>query len=341
MLRASTTARAIPTSSTGRHAMQARLNVLCCVLTALAVPALAQESYPGRTVRMIVSTAAGAANDLQARTIAQELSTRWGRPVVVENRVGAGTVIGNDVVAKAAPDGYTLLMTVSALAIGPATYKKIPYDVIRDFAPVTQTVMLPNVMVLHPSVPARSVKQFIALAKSRPGEILFASSGVGTNAHLAMEHFASMAQIRLTHVPYKGGTASDTALVGGEVAIKAASVSQAMTYVRTGRLRALGVTSLHRLASEPDMPTIAEAGLPGYEAVAWHALLAPAKTPRPIVDKLYSDVGAVLRSPAIKQHFSNEGSEVVASTPEEFGEFLKAEVIKWAKVAKAAGLHPE
>lgn len=311
------------------------------VSTALPLSVLAQESYPSRTVRMIVSTAAGAANDLQARIIAQELSARWGRPVVVENRVGAGTVIGNDIVAKAPADGHTLLMTPSALAIGPATYKKLPYDVMRDFAPVTQTVVLPNVMALHPSVPARSVKQFIALAKTRPGEILFASSGVGTNAHLAMEHFASMAQIRLIHVPYKGGAASDTALAGGEVAVKAASVSQAMPYVRTGRLHALGVTSSRRLASEPDLPTIAEGGLPGYEAVAWHALLAPAKTPQNIVDKLYKDVGTILRTPWIKQRFADEGSEVVASPPEEFAAFLKTEIVKWSKVAKAAGLQPE
>lgn len=312
-----------------------------CVLTALPISVLAQESYPSRTVRMVVSTAAGAANDLQARTIAQELSARWGRPVVVENRVGAGTVIGNDAVAKAPADGYTLLMTPSALAIGPATYKKLPYDVTRDFAPVTQTVVLPNVMVLHPSLPARSVKQFIAMAKARPGEILFASSGIGTNAHLAMEHFASMAQIRLIHVPYKGGAASDTALAGGEVAVKAASVSQAMPYVRSGRLHALGVTSSRRLASEPDMPTIAEAGLPGYEAVAWHALLAPAKTPQYIVDKLYRDVSTIVRAPGIKQRFAAEGSEVVASSPQEFAAFLSSEIVKWTKVAKAAGIQPE
>lgn len=322
------------------NSMRLLLSALC-VLTALPLPVLAQESYPSRTVRMVVSTAAGAANDLQARIIAQELSARWGRPVVVENRVGAGTVIGSEVVAKAPPDGHTLLMTVSALAIGPATYKKLPYDVVRDFAPVTQTVVLPNAVVLHPSVPARSVKQFIALAKARPGEILFASSGVGTNAHLAMEHFASMAQIRLTHVPYKGGMASDTALVSGEVAIKAASVSQAMPFVRVGKLRALGVTTSRRLASEPDLPTIAEAGLPGYEAVHWHALLAPAKTPQNIIEKIYKDVSAILHMPAFKKRFADEGSDVVASSPEEFAAFLKAEVAKWAKVAKAAGLQPE
>jgi len=311
------------------------------VLTALTLPVLAQEGYPSRAVRMVVSTAAGAANDLQARIVAQELAARWGWPVVVENRVGAGTVIGNDVVAKAPADGHTLLMTVSALAIGSATYKKLPYDVIRDFAPVTQTVVLPNVVVLHPSLPAKSVKQLIAMARARPGEILYASSGIGTNAHLAMEHFASMAQIRLTHVPYKGGAASDTAVVGGEVAIKAASVSQAMPYVRAGRLRALGVTSSRRLASEPDLPTIAEAGLPGYEAVHWHGLLAPAKTPQNIVDKIYKDVGTILRAPGNKQRFADEGSDVVASSPEEFSAFLKAELVKWAKVAKAAGLQPE
>lgn len=303
--------------------------------------AAAQEVYPSRNVRLIVSTAPGAANDVQARTIAQELSTRWGRPVVVENRVGAGTVIGNDAVAKAAPDGYTLLMTPSALAIGPATYKNLPYDVMRDFAAVTQTVMLPNVIALHPSVPARTVKEFISLARARPGELLYSTGGVGTNNHLAAEHFASMAGIRLTHVPYKGGAASDIALAAGEVAFKAASISQAMPYVRAGKLRALGVTSLRRVAAEPDMPTIAEAGLPGYEAVQWHGMLAPAKTPLVIVERLQKEMSAVLNLPAIKKRFSSEGSDIVASTPEKFSAFLGAEVIKWAKVAKAAGVRPE
>jgi tripartite-type tricarboxylate transporter receptor subunit TctC len=217
----------------------------------------------------------------------------------------------------------------------------MPYDALRDFAPITQTAFVPNLLVVHPSVPAKSVKEMIALAKARPGEILYASSGQGTNPHLTMELFASMAQIRMTHVPYKGGTPAFIDLIAGRVSIMATNLASIMPHVRDGKLRALGVTSARRAAVAPDIPTIAEAGLPGYESVQWYALLAPAGTPRDIVAKLHRESAATLRSPENRARLASDGVEVVASSPEEFAAFLKAETVKMAKVVKTAGIQPE
>ena len=310
------------------------------VLTAALPEASAQDPYPSRPIRMILPVAPGGGTDALARLIGQGLFERWGRQVVVESRTGAGTLIASDLVAKSRPDGYTLLMTTSTHSINPAVYKKMPYDTLRDFAPITQAVSLPSLIVVHPSV-AKSVKELIALAKARPGEILFASAGRGSNPHLAMELFASMAQIRMIHVPYKSGPPALIDLIAGHVAIMASGMSSSLPQVRAGKLRALGVTSARRVAAAPDIPAIAEAGLPGYESMQWYGILAPAGTPREIIAMLHKETVAILRAPDAMERLVSDGTEVVASTPEEFAAFIKAEAAKWAKVVKAAGIQPE
>lgn len=310
-------------------------------LTAAVPQALAQDNYPNRPIRMVVAIPAGSGTDTVARLIAQGLSERLGRQVVVENRPGAGTIIGNETVAKAKPDGYTLLVNGAALTIAPAMYKKLPYDTSRDFAPITIAVSSPNLMTVHPSLPVRSVKEMIALAKARPGQVLFSSGGRGTNSHLATELFASMAQIRMTHVPYKGSTPGVIALMAGEVALMTNSVSTLLPHVRAGKLRALGVGSTRRVAAAPDIPTIAEAGLPGYESAQWSGLLAPAGTPPEIIARLHREIVAIVRAPAITERLVSDGSEVVANSPEEFAAFYKAELVKWVAVVKSTGMTPE
>jgi len=309
-------------------------------LTAVSPPAPGQGNYPGRVIRVIVPTSPGGANDTIARLIAQGLTERLGRQVVVENRPGAGTTIGGDFVARSSPDGHTLLMGLSTLATNAATYKKMPYDALRDFAPITQAVFTPNLLIVHPSLPAKSVKELIALARARPGEILYASSGHGTNPHLSLELFCSMARIRMVHVPYKSSIPGMIDLLAGEVALLSSPMLQAIPYVRAGRLRALGVTSAKRVATAPDISTIAE-GLPGYESVQWYGLLAPAKTPLEIIARLHREVVAILRAPEARERFAADGAELVANSPDEFAALLKAETVKWARVAKAAGITPE
>ena len=271
-------------SSSGSHRIYAAaFSATCCSALALALavtPAFAADQpYPQKPVRIVVPTASGGAGDIIARLLAQALTTRLGRQVVVENRTGAGTMIGGELVAKSPADGHTLLMGLSTLATNPTAYRKVPYDALRDFAPVTQAVIMPNLIAMHPSVPARTVREWIALARARPGEILYASSGIGTNPHLTMELFSNMAQIRMTHVPYKSST-SMIDLIAGHVAVSSVPILQAMQHTRDGRLRALGVTSATRVAIAADIPTIAESGLPGFESVQWYGLLAPAAPPR-------------------------------------------------------------
>ena len=301
----------------------------------------AQGTFPSRPLHIVVPGPAGAGFDTTARLMAPGLSERLGRQVVVENRAGAGTMIGNDFVAKSPPDGYTLLMAAMALAIQPALNKKMSYDAIRDLDPITLAVSVPNAIAVHPSVPAKSVKEMIALAKKRPGEILFGSAGLGTSGHLTIELFASMAQIRLVHVPYKGVTPGMIDLIGGHVAIMSIPVGDAVPHVRAGKLRALGMSSSKRISAAPEIPTIAEAGLPGYESVTWFGLLVPAGTPPEIITRLHRESVAVLRSPSFKERMAADGIEVVGNTPAEFAAFIKSETVKWAAVVKSAGITPE
>jgi tripartite-type tricarboxylate transporter receptor subunit TctC len=314
---------------------------IALVLLAVAPPqALAQDSYPSRPIRIVVPIPTGSGTDTVARLIAKGLSERLGRQVFVENRPGAGTFIGNEIVAKAKPDGYSLLMNGAAFTISPAIYRKIPYDAWHDFAPITVAVFTPNLLVVHPSVPVKSVKEFIALAKAQPGKILYASGGNGTNSHLAMALFASMAQIRVTHVPYKGSIPGIIDLLAGNVAMAINSMSTVMHHVRAGKLRALGVASMRRVAAAPELPTIAEAGVPGYESVQWSGLLAPAGTPQEIIARLHRETVAIVSAPDMKKSLAGDGSEVIANSPDEFAAFIKLELAKWAKVVKATGIEP-
>ena len=319
-----------------------------CFLLAAAIAsmagqdlALAQGSYPNRVVRIIVPTVAGGGGDTIARMLAQGFSERWGRQVLVDNRTGASSIIGTDAVAKAPPDGHTLLQALSTLTINPSAHKKLPYDTLRDFAPITQAVWVPNLLIVHPSLPAKSVKDLIALAKSKPGQIMFASSGYGTSNHLALELFANMAQVRLTHVPYKSAGPAMIDIMAGQVTIMATNLIGALPQARAGKVHALAVTSLTRGPSAPDIPTVSETGLLGYEFVQWYGLLAPADTPREIIDKIYRDAAAILQSPEAKERLAVDGGASVASSPDEFAAFIKTEIEKWAKVFKAAGLKPE
>jgi len=301
----------------------------------------AQGNYPTRAVRVIVPSAPGGGTDISARILAPQLSAFLGQQVIVENRAGAGTMIGGEVVARAAPDGYTLLMGISTLAINPAIYRKVPYDAQKDFAPVSQAVSLSNVLVVHPSLPVKNVKEFVALVKPRPGQINFASAGVGTSPHLSMELFLVMTGLKMLHVPYKGSGPGVTDLIAGHVPAMMPNMLSAQPHIKSGRLRALGVTGSKRAPGAEDIPTIAEAGVPGYEAVQWYGLLAPAATPRDIIVKLHTGVVRALQNPEVRQRLLNDGAEPVGSSPEEFAAYLRSETAKWAKVIQAAGIKPE
>ncbi|MES2562690.1 MAG: tripartite tricarboxylate transporter substrate binding protein [Pseudomonadota bacterium] len=301
----------------------------------------AQDAYPSRPVRIIVAIPAGSGTDIIARMIADGLSKRMGRQFIVENRPGAGTIIGNDAVAKAKPDGYTLLINGAAFTIAPAVYSKLPYDAWQDFAPVSVAVVAPNLMAVHPSVPAKTVKELIALARARPDQILYASGGNGTNSHMATALFASMAQIRIVHVPYKGSTPGVIDLIAGNVAMTTNSMPTLMPHVRTGRLRALGVASARRALSAPELPTVAEAaGLPGYESAQWTGVWAPAGTPADIIARLHREIVGTLSTPEVRERLLADGSETLASTPEAFAALIKTELARWVKVVKSAGIAP-
>ena len=322
------------------HEVTATAMLIVAGVVVAAAPVLSQ-TYPARPVRIVVPNAPGSSGDIVARLIASPLSARLGQQVVVDNRAGAGTMIGGEIVAHSAPDGYTLLMGISTLAINPATYKKVPYDALRDFAPITHAVSLPGILLAHPSLPARSVKELIALAKARPGDIAFASGGQGSYSHMSSELFSSMAGIRMLHVPYRGSGPGYIDLLAGNVSVMAANILSATPHVRSGRLRALCITSKKRAASAPDVPTVAEGGLPGYESVQWLGLLAPAGTPRDIIARLHKETVSVIGSPEMKERLARDGTDPVASSPEEFASYIRSETLKWAKMAKAAGIRPE
>lgn len=316
-------------------------NVVLLIVALAGAASATAQNYPARPVRLIVPSSPGGGTDISARIIAPRLSEYLGQQVVVENRPGAGTMIGGEAAARSAPDGYTLLMGISTLAINPAIYKKVPYDALKDFAPVSQAVALPNVLVAHPSLPVKTVKELVAFARARPGQINFASAGLGTSPHLSVELFLSMTGLKMVHVPYKGSGPGVTDLVAGHVPLMMPNMLSALPHIKSGRLRALGVTSAKRASRASDIPTIAEAGVPGYEAVQWYGVLAPAGTPRPIITRLHAEVVRVLQQSDIKERFLSDGAEAVGSSPEEFAAFIRAETGKWAKVIKDAGLRPE
>jgi tripartite-type tricarboxylate transporter receptor subunit TctC len=299
---------------------------------------VAYAVYPDKPVRLIVPFPAGGATDFMARSLAQKLSERLGQPIVVDNRGGAGGTIGAEAVASAAPDGYTLLFsTMGVLAINPSLYDKLRYDPVKDFTPVSLTHATANLLVVHPSVPAKDVKELIALAKAKPGTLTFGSSGNGTSSHLSGELFKSMAGIDITHVPYKGTGPALTDLLTGRISMMIDTVSVHVENVNAGKLRALGVTSAKRTPSLPNVPTIAEAGLPGFDVSIWLGVLAPAKTPPDIVARLNSEIRKVMAEPEMKAQLVKAGIDPLTSTPDEFAATIKSDMAKWSKVVKASG----
>jgi len=315
----------------------------CWLLTAIfASPLACAQVYPAKPVRIIVSYPAGGANDIVARSVGQKFSELFGAGFPIDNRSGAGGTIGADVAAKAPPDGYTLLMAAGAHTLAPSLYSKLPYDIARDFAPISISAKSAYLLVAHPSVPVNSVKELIALARAKPGVLNYASSGVGAPPHLSGEMFNSLANVKLTHVAYKGDAPAIIDLLGGHVDLAFISISAVSPYVKSGRLKALAVTSAQRTPVMPDLPTIAEAGgLTEFDISTWWGLLAPAGTPADTVNKLSAAMAKVVGMPDIKARFSELGVEAAADTPEQFGAFIKSEIQKFAKLAKLAGVKPE
>jgi tripartite-type tricarboxylate transporter receptor subunit TctC len=312
-------------------------HVLTLLVLGLASVAHAQ-SYPAKPVRLIVPFAPGGSTDIVGRILAQKLNEMWGQPVLVDNRAGGSTVIGTELVAKAPPDGYTLLVTPAPFTIVPSLMKKLPYDPQKDFEPITLINTTPLVVVVHPGVPARSIKELIALAKSKPGALNYGSSGSGGSNHLAGELFNSMAGVKMVHIPYKGNAPALTDLVGGHVDVVFNGLTSALPFIKSGKLRALGVTSLNRSATLPQVPTLDEAGLKGFQAVAWNGLTAPARTSKEIVTKVNTDVLKVVRSPELVDKLKAEGSDPVGNSPEQYAKFLREEIVKWNKVIRAANI---
>jgi tripartite-type tricarboxylate transporter receptor subunit TctC len=310
----------------------------CALLLGMAALQVMAQSYPAKPVKTIVPFPAGGTTDILGRIVAQKLSERLGQQFIIDNRGGAGGNIGADIVAKSAPDGYTLLVgTVGTNAINASLYAKMPYDTAKDFVPIGLIAAVPNVLVVHPAVPARSVKELIDLLKSKPGEINFASSGNGTSIHLSGELFKTMAGVNMNHIPYKGSAPALTDLIGGQVQLMFDNLPSSMPHIKAGRLRALAVTSLKRSAALPDVPTIAEAALPGFDASSWFALFAPAGTPKEIVAKLNSELNAILQLPDVREKFAAQGAEPTEFNPEQFAAFTHAELTKWARVVKESG----
>jgi len=315
----------------------ARVAVAALAFTAACAAA---QGYPAKPVRFVVPYAPGGSTDTLARTIGVKLTNLLGQQVVVDNRPGASGNIGMEIVARALPDGYTIVLGyIANLAIDPSLYAKMPYDPVRDFAPITELASSPNVLVAHPSVPVTSFRDL--LVKAKQGQYNFASAGVGSVGHLTGELLNQMAGIRMVHVPYKGSGQAVTDLLGGHVQLMFSGFSSTLPHIRAGRLRALAVTGAQRSPAAPDVPTIAESGFPGFEATAWYGVLAPAKTPKPVVSRLHDDIVKVLQEPDVKNRLSGLGFEIVGSTPEQFSAYIKSEIKKWAKAVKASGAKPE
>lgn len=301
---------------------------------------LGAAEYPARSIRIIVPFGPGGPSDILARTVGQKLTEAWGQQVFIDNRPGANGVVGSELAARSAPDGYTLVMgTNGTHGINASLYPKLPYDTVRDFAPITRVGLAPYVLVAHPSLPARSVKELIAFARARPGELAWASGG--SPSQLAAELFKRTARIDALVVLYRGNAPAVTAVLSGEASLVFGGISQSAPHARAGRLRALGVASLNRSPVMPDVPTIAESGLPGFEASAWYGLLAPGGTPRAIVDRLFGEIIGSMQSAAVRERLRGEAYELPIDTPDQFAAVIRAELAKWAPIVKDAGLKPE
>ena len=313
-----------------------KLLLAISVVDALVIRYSTAQDYPNRTIRIIVPFTPGGATDVVTRIVAQKLSEQTGRQVVTDNRGGAGGIVGAEAVAKAPPDGYTLVMGTSGThAINVSLYPKLPYDPVKDFAPVTRTAVLPSMILAHPSVPATNVRELIAIAKKNPGQLTYASSG--SAQYLTGALFTSMAQIYMLHVPYKGGGQAMPAQLGGEVALSFSTVVSSLLHIKSGRLCGLAVTSAKRTPAAPEFPTVAESGLPGYEAVSWYGVLAPAGTPRDIVTRLNTEVVRALKLPEVRQLMLAQGAEPVSESPEQFAALIKSDIAKWGDVVRKSG----
>ena len=299
------------------------------------------QAYPNRPIRVIIPQSAGGSTDLAVRAVTQRLGDVLGQPAVVDNRPGAGSLVGTDLVAKAAPDGHTLLGVASSFSINPSLHTNLPFDPVRDFAPISRLCALPHILVVHPAVPVKSLKELIALAKAKPGQLNVATSGISTSTHMAAELFMYMTGTKMVTVPYKGGAPGNIALVSGEVQLYFATISTALPHIRAGKLRALAVTTRKRTAAAPEYPTIAEAGLPGYEHASWVGMLAPAGTPPAIISRLNSEIARIVHLPEVREFLLRDGLEPEGDSAKEFTANIRNEVAKWIKVVKAAGIKPQ
>jgi tripartite-type tricarboxylate transporter receptor subunit TctC len=299
------------------------------------------QPYPDRPIRIIVPFPAGDGIDLQARLIGQRLAERWGQQVIVDNRPGAGTLIGTEAATKAPADGYTILVVTTTFTINPSLHPKVPYDPLRDFAPLTQTTAIPLIVVATPGLPAKDLQDVLALARARPSQVTMGNSGIGTAAHVGMELLQGMARVEFLHVPYKGIPPAMLDLLSGQLQLLCTSPAQVMGQIREGKVKPIVVTGAKRMAQLPNVGTVQEAGIPGYETNAWIGMVVPAATPRDIVQKLNREIAAILATPELRTRLMNDGSEVVGSTPEAFGAHIRAELEKWARVIKTAGIKPQ
>jgi tripartite-type tricarboxylate transporter receptor subunit TctC len=328
----------MPAANTRLCASRVRplLPALIALLGLLPGAACAQ-AYPAKTIRFLVSFPPGGTSDILARIIGQKLAESWGVQVVIDNRPGAGGNIGAELAAKAPPDGHTLLMGTTSHAIGASLYRNLPYDILRDLAPVAKAVNYANMLVVHPSVPARSVRELIAIARTRPGQLVYGTPGNGTPPHLTGEMFKSMTGTSIVHIPYKGGAPAIADLLGGHTGMMFDNVPPLHPHVKSGKLRALGVTSLRRVAALPEVPTLDESGVKGFESVAWNGVFVPAGTPREIIARLAAEVTRILQQPDIRERLASQGAEPDPTAPDAFAAHLRAEVTKWARVIKESG----
>ncbi len=307
----------------------------------VSIAATPEQTFPLRPLRVVVPYAAGGSTDILARLVGQRLVETLGQQVVIDNRPGAGTLIATEIVARSAPDGHTLLMATPALPVAPALYQKVPFDIDRDINAVTNIAATSNVLVVHPSVSAQTARELIALAKAQPGRLTFGSSGVGGASHLATELFRSMAGIELVHVPYKGGAVAVTDLLGGRLALMFANLTTVQQHIRSGKVRALAIGTAQRSLVVPDLPTVAEAGVPGYEANNWNGVVVPAGTPRAVIARLQREIRAIVNAPDVREKLLATAFEPIADTPAEFARYLALERVKWGRVVKDAGVRPE
>ena len=320
--------------------MRVEQTLLCMALMLgiTAGHAQSEAGYPSKPIRMIVPSAPGSGPDIMARAIGQKLTEALGQAIVIDDKPGAGGIIGSVAAAKAPPDGYTLIMSnAGAHTVNPGLYAKLPYDPVKDFAPVTLVALAPNILIVHPTLPVRNVKELIALAKAKPGELTFGSGGNGSTAHLSGEMFKSMAGINIVHIPFKGSPAAVIGVIAGQIALAIPNIPPALPHVRSGKLKALAVTTAKRAAGVPDLPTVAESGLPGYEATAWFGVLAPAATPPQIIARLNAAIVKIAHAHEMQERLTAEGADAVGNTPEQFAQIIKNDIAKWAKVVKASG----